>query len=58
MKEELFKYTIIYNYYQQKWIVFKEDYIKYSLRPLYTADTRKECTEWLREWRKTHASMA
>lgn len=56
-KEELIKYTIIYNYYQQKWIVFREDYINYSLRPLYTAGTRKECTEWLRIYKEKQDTL-
>ena len=48
MKEKLIKYEIIYNYYQQMWIVFRTDYTHLSLRPVFKATTRKECTEWLK----------
>lgn len=49
MKEEIVKYSIVYNYYRQEWVVFREDYVHLSVRPIFKATTRKECSKWLKE---------
>lgn len=46
--EELIKYEIVYNRYQQMWVVFRTDYLHLNVRSVFRADTRKECVEWLR----------
>ena len=47
-KEEIVKYSIIYNYYRQEWVVFREDYAHLSVRPIFKAESRKQCAEWLK----------
>lgn len=42
-------HDIVYNHYQQMWIVFRTDYLNLSVRPIFKANTHKECSEWLRE---------
>ena len=44
----LIYYDIVYNRYQDIWVVFREDYAHLSVRPIFKADTRKECSEWLK----------
>ena len=41
-------YDIIYNHYQDIWVVFRTDYTHLSLRPIFKATTRKECAEWMK----------
>ena len=41
-------YDIVYNHYQDIWVVFRTDYTHLSVRPVFKATTRKECAEWLK----------
>ena len=50
-KEETVKYEIIYNHYQQMWVVFRTDYLHLNVRSVFRAETRKQCVEWLKEYR-------
>lgn len=42
------KYEIVYNRYQSKYVVFKTNEINFCLKGIFSADSRKECVEWLK----------
>lgn len=50
------KYEIVYNQYQSKYVVFKTNEINFNIKGIFSADTRKECTEWLKKHRNGGAS--
>ena len=43
-------YDIIYNSYQQKYVVFKSIEGCFNTKGIFSADRKKDCIEWL----KTH----
>ena len=46
------KYDIAYNDYQEKYIVYETNETKFNFRGIFSANTKKECTEWLKQYRK------
>lgn len=44
----LIYYDIVYNRYQDIWVVFRTDYLHLDLRSVFRAGTRKECADWLK----------
>ena len=46
------KYEIVYNEYQSKYIVYATNEVNFNVKGIYSANTRKECYEWLKQYRK------
>lgn len=48
----MIKYDIVKNEYQGLYVVFITDLIHFNSKGIFKAPTRKECTEWLKEYKK------
>lgn len=46
------KYEIIFNEYQSKYVVFITDEVNFNTKGIFSADTKKECSEWLKMHKK------
>lgn len=46
------KYEIIYNQYQSKYVVFATNENSFNVKGIFSANTRKECVEWLKGYKK------
>jgi len=46
------KYEISYNSYLSKYIVFAINEENFNVKGIFSANSRKECVEWLKKYRK------
>lgn len=46
------KYDIAYNEHQEKYIVYVINEVNFNIKGIYSANTKKECSEWLKQYRK------
>lgn len=46
-----FTYDIIYNTYQQKYVVFKTNGEGFNTKGIFSSPKRKECLEWLKSYK-------
>lgn len=49
---KMIKFEISYNEYQDKYVVFQMDLTNFNIKGIFSAPTRKACTEWLKQNRK------
>ena len=48
----MIKYEITYNEKQEKFVLYKIDDVNFNIKGIFKANTRKECQEWLKQYRK------
>lgn len=46
------KYEISYNSYLSKYVVFAINEENFNVKGIFSANSRKECVEWLKKYRK------
>jgi hypothetical protein len=47
-----FTYDIIYNSYQQKYVVFKTNGECFNTKGIFSSPSRKKCIEWLKTYKR------
>lgn len=48
----MIKYEISYNEYQDKYVVFAMNLTNFNIKGIFSAPTRKECLEYLKQYKK------
>lgn len=51
-----FTYYIVYNEYQEKYIVFKTDNVHFNSKSIFHSQKKKDCVEWLKEYKSKENS--